>query len=403
MDEVEGTLRLTMLILAFVFGGLWAILGRMFREEIEHGILFFAANACIGIGVSLVTERATHANFLTVQVADWLVVCGLTAFCRGVVKLNHSDRFSSIVWFLPLAAEVGVTAWLSSGGESYLVRALLFNAVAGFIALFGGLNCMRSDATRRGRLLLPIPFLCVGALFVLRGGQVLAEWIHGAAPAGDFRLDFTPYLWGFMVFLVVANMSGTGMVVARLVNRLRGLATNDYLTGCLNRRAIEERLDAHMTNFRRHGVPLSCILFDLDEFKGVNDRYGHEAGDAALVHVASLCRTEIRVAAEIGRYGGEEYILLLPHTSLSAARQVAERMRCKLEASPLQYRHLSIALTASFGVAELSAQDSAEHLLRRTDLAMYLAKQAGRNRVMASTEADDVEPAGVTAVGLLGA
>lgn len=381
MDQSESILRVVMLILFAVCGTMWAVLGQIFREEIRQGNLLFVANMSTGVGVALIAERAVDSNFLTVQVADWLVVGGLMVFCRGVAAFGRNGRPSCQIWYLPLLIEVAATAFLSSDASSYPVRSLVFNSAAGFLTFFTGVQCLKGLATHRSRALLAMPFLCVGTLFFMRLVQILMVLRQGGAPVGDFHVSFVPYLWGFMVFLVVANMSAIGVVVGRLVNRLRALAANDYLTGGLNRRVIAEKLCAHLLNLQRHKVRLSCALFDLDHFKQINDRYGHDVGDAALTHVGELVRSCIRATDEFGRYGGEEFIILMPNTSIGTAEQMAERVRLALEGTPLLHGDVSIALTASFGVSDVRAGESQESLLRRVDVLMYEAKQAGRNRV----------------------
>ncbi|MCO5399467.1 GGDEF domain-containing protein [Ralstonia soli] len=370
-----------MLILFAVCGMMWAVLSQIFREEIRQGNLLFVANISTGVGVALTSERMLQSNFLTVQVADWLVVGGLMIFCRGVAAFGRSGRLFLPVWLAPLLLEMVATAFLPSDNNSYPVRSLVFNAANGFLTLFTGVLCLKGLAKHYSRALLAVPFLCVGALFFVRLAQILVALVQGSQPIGDFHLSFVPYLWGFMVFLVIANMSAIGVVVGRLVNRLRGLAANDYLTGGLNRRVIAERLGGHLANLQRHRVRLSCTLFDLDHFKQINDRYGHDVGDAALTHVASVVRSCIRETDEFGRYGGEEFVILMPNTTIATAEQVAERIRLALEGSPLRHGDINIGLTASFGVTDALAGESQESILRRVDVLMYEAKQAGRNRV----------------------
>ncbi|CAJ0779970.1 hypothetical protein LMG7141_00954 [Ralstonia condita] len=386
MDQSESILRLVMLILFAVCGVMWAVLGRVFREEIKQGSLLFVANISTGVGVALITERVIYSNFVTVQIADWLVVAGLMVFCRAVAAFGDSARPSPPVWYLPLLIEVVSTAFVPSNASSYLLRSMVFNAATGFLTFFAGMQCLRGLARHHSRILLALPFLCVGILFFARLAQIIAAMLQGSTPVSDFRVSFVPYLWGFMVFLVIANMSAIGVVVGRLVSRLRGLAANDYLTGGLNRRVITEKLGRHLANLQRHRVQLSCVLFDLDHFKQINDRHGHDVGDAALMYVGALVRSCIRETDDFGRYGGEEFVILMPQTTIAIALQVAERIRQTLEQSPLRYGDITVPLTASFGVAEVRAGESQESVLRRVDVLMYAAKQAGRNRVMLATE-----------------
>jgi len=172
---------------------------------------------------------------------------------------------------------------------------------------------------------------------------------------------------------------------ARLSQRLRELSSHDGLTRLLNHRAVHERLGEELARSIRFDRPLSVILCDLDLFKRVNDTYGHLAGDAVLRAVAASFRTTLRTSDVIGRYGGEEFLVVLTESELEAARQVAERLRAGLahREVPLPAGG-SLAVTASFGVAarnEVPAPGSAEALVSLADTRLYQAKAAGRNCV----------------------
>ena len=164
----------------------------------------------------------------------------------------------------------------------------------------------------------------------------------------------------------------------RLKNQqLQVLATRDPLTGCLNRRAFSERIDQAIVQARRTDTPVACIMADIDHFKVVNDTWGHATGDEVIKRFASLLDSDLRDADAIGRYGGEEFCLLLWDSNLEQAISTAERLRATVEASTAEP-----PVTGSFGVACLGAvmTDSAM-LISQADEAMYAAKQGGRNRV----------------------
>lgn len=156
----------------------------------------------------------------------------------------------------------------------------------------------------------------------------------------------------------------------------------DALTGLLNRRGLFRAFDVEAERARRYGHPMALILFDLDHFKQINDRFGHASGDRVLRTVGEEIRRTLRPTDLMGRWGGEEFLILLPETELGPAVDVAERLRylisgIRSEAGPL---------SASFGVAAFSETDNLGTLVRRADRALYEAKQTGRNRVVASTE-----------------
>lgn len=172
-----------------------------------------------------------------------------------------------------------------------------------------------------------------------------------------------------------------------LRQRLFSLAATDELTGAANRRAFMEQGRRELARAKRGGHALSLIILDLDHFKTINDRWGHAAGDAALVEACRRFRAGLRAADTLGRHGGEEFAVLLPETPPAQGLQAAERLRAALAGSPLSLgEDKSVAITASFGVAGLDrvADEAIEDLVRAADKAMYQAKASGRACVRAA-------------------
>ena len=166
--------------------------------------------------------------------------------------------------------------------------------------------------------------------------------------------------------------------------RLRYMSQTDGLTGLDNRRHLEQQLDAMFAHAKRLSEPLSCVMCDLDRFKAVNDTYGHQAGDAVLKQFARILKNEAREKVDrVGRYGGEEFMLLLPGTVLDAAVTFAERVRKEVESRTFTFDGGTIKRSASFGVAGWPHPRiaSCDALVRAADDALYVAKETGRNRV----------------------
>lgn len=169
---------------------------------------------------------------------------------------------------------------------------------------------------------------------------------------------------------------------ARLRRSLENQAARDPLTGLYNRRHVFRLVEGELKRHRRYGTALSVILIDADHFKRVNDIHGHCAGDAALRSIASVCTTSVRETDVVGRFGGEEFIVLLPHTDVTSAAVVAQRIRRRMDRTRARYRDRRIRVTLSLGVAEARpGADGFDELLRLADEALYAAKRAGRNRV----------------------
>jgi len=202
-------------------------------------------------------------------------------------------------------------------------------------------------------------------------------------------------MWGDCVIAPVPEADGsTGGYVAVIrdvsvehinTQELIDAALTDPLTGLHNRRGLEGRSEA--LHFRPGGVPVTqvWIMVDIDHFKRVNDTYGHEAGDEVLKAVAEALRSTARVADIVARFGGEEFVLVLPDTSAEVAARIAERLRLAIEALSTDVDGQVIRVTASFGVAQRAAQESQLEVLERADAALFSSKKDGRNRVTMST------------------
>lgn len=187
------------------------------------------------------------------------------------------------------------------------------------------------------------------------------------------------------VMSIFAKQIGISLERARLFQEVQGLAFTDPLTGLHNRRSLFELSRVEFSRAHRLNRPICCLMLDLDHFKQVNDTYGHQAGDEVLKEFARRCKSSIREMDLIGRYGGEELIIILPETNLITALQIAERI-CEVVAErPIHTADGEINSTVSVGVAEKDEHTAQlETLIARADQAMYIAKHKGRNRVALS-------------------
>lgn len=167
--------------------------------------------------------------------------------------------------------------------------------------------------------------------------------------------------------------------------KARERAVRDSLTGLPNRLAYNERLQAEFARHRRAGHPLSLVVLDIDKFKAINDTYGHLAGDRVLKHMARELSSQIRTQDFFGRYGGEEFVLLLPDTDRDGARELAEKLRVHMQTRRFTYKKSPVTVTISCGVAQFAPGDTTDTAFRRADEGLYAAKANGRNR----TEAPD--------------
>lgn len=169
--------------------------------------------------------------------------------------------------------------------------------------------------------------------------------------------------------------------VAERTQELEKLATSDPLTSVSNRRELMDRLANEMQRVERYQHPLSVLMIDLDHFKAVNDTHGHQAGDRVLIALADLLRDTCRATDTIGRYGGEEFMIILPETPLEKAHTFAERLLERVREISVAVNGESLSITCSIGVTDFAAGETEEDFIDRADQALYSAKTLGRNRV----------------------
>jgi len=197
---------------------------------------------------------------------------------------------------------------------------------------------------------------------------------------------FTEGRW--RVLAATAALLGIALRNAQLFQELREHSLRDGLTGCFNRTHALEVLDVELRRARRSHLPLTLIIFDLDHFKEVNDRYGHLCGDAVLAAVGVRMRDVLRGSDLKCRYGGEEFLVILPETPLEGAKRVAETLRRELADLPIHWKDETLSITASFGVTvALPSEIDSEAIIGRADQALYRAKEQGRNCVQLGAEA----------------
>jgi len=168
------------------------------------------------------------------------------------------------------------------------------------------------------------------------------------------------------------------------LSRVSAALREDALTGALNRRGLDEAVEREASRAQRYRSDLCFAVIDLDNFKNLNDRLGHHAGDEALRHLVGVVRPMLRPSDTIGRYGGEEFVLLLPETPLPDAKMVVERLQRELTRQFFLHNNDKVLITFSAGVACMRPGETGPQALGRADEAMYEAKRQGRNRVLAA-------------------
>jgi diguanylate cyclase (GGDEF)-like protein len=214
--------------------------------------------------------------------------------------------------------------------------------------------------------------------------EICFPMIIGGVPEGVLGVAPEPPINDHQrsVLSAAAALLAVSLKNSELFREVRENSVRDGLTGCFNRMHALEVLDAELRRARRSRLPLSLLMFDLDNFKGINDRHGHLCGDAVLAAVGATMKAELRGSDLKCRYGGDEFMVILPDTPIAGARQVSENLRRAIAEHPVTWNDGQVMVTASFGITAIS---EGEHdplgAISRADTALYRAKQRGRNGI----------------------
>ena len=329
----------------------------------------------------LVYLRGTLPDFLTIPLANTLLLAGF-AFDAAALWEQAGRRIwrRYLLPVLVLAVAAFVGAWLlqRTPSERQLISSL---AIGFFVAAGAGALGRGWTAGTLLRRYLVVSTVVLALAVVARGLLVLLlpngwSWVSPELVQGI----------GLVALYLVMLGNGFGyllLVRQRLQGELERLEVIDPLTTALNRRGFHQALAPWLALARRPGQPTALVIVDLDDFKRVNDHYGHLAGDQVLVAMADACKRQLRDSDTLGHLGGGEFAILLPRTAVEEALLVAERVRAALAAQPVKAEKAIINLTASLGATTMRADDTTVGLFQRADQALRLARAAGGNQVAA--------------------
>jgi diguanylate cyclase (GGDEF)-like protein len=375
------------LFLAFALFGVTLTLARPFLPEGPELRLWEYGTWAIVAGFLALASRAVLPEWVAVVCGNSLVFASLLLFSQALhrfVQRRPAPRWQAalaVVGALGVAAAVQQPLHVRTGLASLLYAA----QIAPMVWLVRRHGWRAEHSLRTVAITLALTVLAL----VLRAGHALT---HPAQYADYFQASLGNGLTYLASYLFPLG-AGFGFVLANLERaaaRLQHRAAHDSLTSCLNRGSFVELLAHAVERARRDKTPLSLVLMDLDEFKRINDRHGHLAGDAVLRAFAAAARQRLRASDVLGRLGGEEFALLLPATDQPGAWRVAEALREGTAALAVRVPGgPALGVTVSLGVSTLDpgAAGTSEELFAQADRALYASKHAGRNRVTQSSDA----------------
>jgi diguanylate cyclase (GGDEF)-like protein len=333
--------------------------------------------AFMATAAALLSMRGAIPSVFSNFLSDLLIIAGVGAIYGSLQEFTGVAQNTRRVTALLLVAALGL-AWPTLVHDDYRARVLIMSSV--LTILFGACGWVIIQSRDKG-----FPGLFTLYLFIGTAGITFARFITAISEdrALTFDKDFSlirhVYLGTFAFSTVGLSLGFILMANRALHTKLEYLASRDHMTGAYRRDAFMQRFEVEIAASERQRRPLALLMMDLDNFKSINDRYGHTVGDHVIRDFSLKLAAVMRHNDCVGRYGGEEFIVLLPHTGEADAQAIAERIRD----AAAQQTHKDIpAYTVSIGLASLSpATSSAQALIDAADKAMYMAKQAGKNRV----------------------
>lgn len=365
-----------------------AVLTVAWRAKVHRGLtlwgmgLVFNALSYPAFGLRTLGWATTSILLTNLLTALTLVLhtLALMAFQRGRTR----PMLSGWLWLLAGANVLAAWAFLHDDHWRNILAAALQSGLAAlFLLQAWGPGLQPPRLTGRlviitGTGLLLVTFLVRTVLMIVQ-----SDW------DGRYKVPDDVQAATYFVALSVLLLNSMGFVLMqmeRAISQQHNLATHDGLTGVYNRHALMDALPRYLAQAARAGTPLALLMIDIDHFKRVNDQHGHLTGDEVLRTVAQRVNQRLRRADLLARFGGEEFLVLLPGTDLGGAGVVAENIRRAVESAPIWVQGQAIAVTVSIGVhAEVPSPDAAaEALIAASDEALYEAKRQGRNRVVLS-------------------
>ena len=393
IDPVSIDVSNAIFVVALLFGLNWGFLLRASGELRRTSLRFMQMNLVLALGVltmlrfpSIVqvagkNEALGFIAYLPI-VPDFLAIYGLVLARHGKQILRGTPS-TWVQHYAMLMLVAGVEFGLIyTRHASLFIFIIFYSILVAYVCLMTlkeVIGDKKSDLFQKS--VEGFPFFLVALIMLLRVITL------DRAPAATDAIQDTAYItWGYFVALVLVNITLISQVTRFHIERIVSLAAIDNLTGAWLRKKIAEKIRDEKMRFERHRDNFSIVLFDLVHFKHINDAFGHACGDAALQHTVRLATENLRKLDSLGRWGGEEFLIVLPNSDIHEAVQVAEKLRKKLDTCPLIWHDQTIHITASFGVAQCPPNVPFETMVDKADRAMYEAKQSGRNRVHQAAE-----------------
>ncbi len=370
------TIFLIQVFVNLVIGlAMWLTTRGRYQYKLGYFVGLFLSQAVIQL---LLFFRGILPDFVTIVIANTLLVSSYNLGYLGYCEFFHRR----VNWWLvyPPVVVTFILFWVYLDNFSMRATLLALISMLQYGIQFFLVLSVKETAVQRSKPILLTGYGLTILLFIIRGAYLIL------VPGGFTNIFDSVWANSFTFFatiptIILIAMGLLLMVSDRLLDENRELATRDSLTHIFNRRTFNDLAHRELARAERYNHYTSLLILDIDHFKQVNDTYGHPIGDEALIHLVQIIKKSVRMQDLYGRYGGEEFIILLAETPLSEAFEIAERLREKIENSSLHIQNHIIKMTVSIGIATARGEDkpTLEDLISGADEAMYAAKKAGRN------------------------
>ncbi len=360
-----------------------------FTQKTYSGFgLWVISNIVIAVGILMVGFSSHWTDLIGTSLTFSAVLIAYEGN-RQFLKIKKTYLISSIFFLFHTAALICFKVYFENIVWQIAFTSLMVGIVSGYCGFM-----FTRNATRKTMFSFKFTSITYYIFLVIMVSRSIITISTGDknnfySPDGIQPIFFILYI----LFEIVWTFNYINLNSNRLYNelertqsKLEKLATTDFLTGTNNNRRFFEIGENEIKRAKRFRSSLSLVMFDVDFFKNVNDKYGHSAGDQVLIEIAETCRRLLRETDTLGRLGGEEFAIILPHTDCSGAEIVAEYLRSAIEDLKVKYLSENIRITASFGVTEISQKDvELKNALDRADILLYEAKNRGRNQIVSES------------------
>ncbi|HEY2030053.1 MAG TPA: GGDEF domain-containing protein, partial [Myxococcales bacterium] len=345
----------------------------------------------------LLATRSVLPHLISVVGGNELAIVSYLFLYRGILRFLATDGYHSpaesekdcLPLYVVAALTTGVLLYSTEIHELPALRILVTTFSFALARILIARRLLRASAGRPHLLLFAMSLLGFALLTI---GDAVFLTLHGVPQDFLTRGRLQVFTLLLSVLFVCSNgIFYLAMFGNAIAEQIQAQARLDFLTGTFNREGIQRALTMEIACHRRKHRPLSVLLIDLDEFKGINDSHGHAAGDDALLTVARTIQSVVREYDKLGRFGGDEFLLLLPETTAALALQTAARIRETLAAQPAS-AHALARLTLSIGVTQWVESDDIASLLQRADRALYQTKRGGRDGARLAIPGEELEP-----------